>query len=164
MSFRLIQSNESIEAVTKQLLRLLDVQVTNTTLKETLQEHPDYPSLLSISDSLRTWKVDSMGVKVTFEQLLSLPTPFLAHFKSNEIVPVIGINQEEIILLNPAGKQKKLHKEEFLKQWDNVILLAEAPQAPKGGMIGWPENPTIKRNSVKKSCKISVFPERCWSP
>jgi uncharacterized membrane protein len=161
MFFRPIQSNESIEVVTKQLLRLLHVQVTNTTLKETLQEHPDYPSLLSISDSLRTWKVESVGVKVPFEQLISLPTPFLVHFKNNKIVPVIATHQEGISFLNPAGKERNLHKEEFLKQWDNVALLAEALQAPlpspqKGDdwAVGEPDYKKKRREEILQNIRI----------
>jgi hypothetical protein len=34
-------------------LKLLKVDVNNTTVDETLQKHPDWPSLLCVSDSLQ---------------------------------------------------------------------------------------------------------------
>jgi len=67
--------------VTSQLLSLLKTNVSFTTLKETLLSHPDYPSMLSISESLNRWKVNSMGLKVTPDKLEELPVPFIAYFK-----------------------------------------------------------------------------------
>lgn len=38
-------------------LKLLKVKVNKKTVDETLQNHPDWPSLLCITDSLNKWNV-----------------------------------------------------------------------------------------------------------
>ncbi len=63
----------------KRLLQLLRVPVTGATVQNTLLNHPDYPSLLSISDALRTWKINTVATRLPKEQLTQLPLPFIAH-------------------------------------------------------------------------------------
>jgi len=41
----------------------------DSTIKETLQEHPDYPSALFLCDALTEWKIDNQGVRLTLEDL-----------------------------------------------------------------------------------------------
>lgn len=122
--FTILPIGNNIAAATRQLFRQLNVRVTDATLRETLEEHPDYPSLLSISDSLRTWKVESVGLKVSFEQLINLPRPLLVHLKTNQFIVPTDINEKSVTYFNGQHKKKQLTQEEFLKQWDGVVLLA----------------------------------------
>ena len=70
---------ENAVVATMQLLNNLKIQVTATTIAETLQEHLDYPSLLSISDALNQWGINNMCLRVDPEKLNELPVPFIAH-------------------------------------------------------------------------------------
>lgn len=54
-------------------LKLLNVKVTNTTVNETLQNHPDWPSLLCISDSLNKWNVPNGAGKIDVSKIDELP-------------------------------------------------------------------------------------------
>lgn len=65
-------------------LKLLGVKVTNTSVDETLQNHPDYPGLLSISDSLSRWNVPNAALKINFSQIDEIESPFIA-FVNNEL-------------------------------------------------------------------------------
>ncbi len=65
------------------LLRQLKVSVTNTTVNETLLNHPDYPSLLSISDALKQWNIETAAIKITEDKLEEIPLPFMAYINSN---------------------------------------------------------------------------------
>ncbi|MDP3666877.1 MAG: hypothetical protein Q8R50_09360, partial [Sediminibacterium sp.] len=47
-------------------VNLLNVKISNNTLKTEIKEHPDYPSLLSISDVLNRYGVENIVAK--FEQ------------------------------------------------------------------------------------------------
>ena len=49
--------------VTKQLLTLLGVKSTSKYLKDKILSHPDYPSLLSISDTLEEYQIETLAVK-----------------------------------------------------------------------------------------------------
>ena len=60
MRIRQLLSNYQVAnatGVTVNLLRSLGIPVTARTAVEAVEHHPDYPSLLSISDSLRKWKM-----------------------------------------------------------------------------------------------------------
>ena len=81
--FRFINSSQdNVVTAARRLLKLLKVNVSDTTLNQKLQEHPDYPSLLGISDSLGQWKVESIGNKTTLEQLYGLLLPLIVNFKN----------------------------------------------------------------------------------
>lgn len=77
--FSVLEKYESPVNATIALLKSLGVKVTNATVNNTLQNHPDYPSLLSISDALKSWKIEDMAAKVEKEKLDELPLPFIAH-------------------------------------------------------------------------------------
>ncbi len=50
-------------AATIHLLDQLNVKFTNTAVNKTILSHPDYPSLLNISDSLAGWNIAIVAVK-----------------------------------------------------------------------------------------------------
>ncbi len=66
------------------LLNQLHVKVTRASISEALQNHPYYPSLLSISDVLKQWKVGSTAIKADKSKLNELPLPFVAHINSKQ--------------------------------------------------------------------------------
>lgn len=121
---RIFSTDDNTIAVTRQLLKLLKVKTTNTTLSKTLEEHPDYPTLLSIADTLRTLEVKNMGLKISFEQLIKLPRPLLVHQKTNQLLLVTEINDKFVTYSNEHHKRKQLRQKEFLNQWDGMALLA----------------------------------------
>lgn len=88
--FSLTPQYENPVQATAALLKELKVKVNASAVNEALQNHPDYPSMLSISDGLKTWKIENMAVKVEKEKLDELPFPFIAHTKENggSFIPV----------------------------------------------------------------------------
>ena len=60
-------------------LRLLKVKVNNTTVNETLQNHPDWPTLLCVSDSLNKWNIPNGAGKIDVNKIQELPIPFIAY-------------------------------------------------------------------------------------
>ncbi|MGI8952913.1 MAG: hypothetical protein ACR2FN_15175 [Chitinophagaceae bacterium] len=76
-----IENFEAPVSATIALLKQSKINVTGKTVNETLQYHPDYPSLLSISDSLKQWHVENAAVKITADQVHEVPV--LTHYFSN---------------------------------------------------------------------------------
>jgi hypothetical protein len=56
-------------------LKQLDVTVNNATVDETLQNHPDWPSLLCITDSLNKWGVPNAAGKIARKKLMNCQHP-----------------------------------------------------------------------------------------
>lgn len=109
-------------------LKLLGVKVTNTSVDETLQNHPDYPGLLSISDSLRRWNVPNAALKIPPSQIDQLETPFIAYVNvhSQPVSIVTSVNKTTITYLSKNYKNAILEsREAFLNKCTGIYLVAE---------------------------------------
>lgn len=114
--------------ITIALLKQLKVKINNETVDDVLQNHPDYPSLLSISDALNSWKIDNAAAKKDINDINQISTPFIACTNSKEypFVLVNKTNDNNIeVLAKSMNKLKIFKKDEFLKIWNGVYLLAE---------------------------------------
>ena len=77
---------------TIEFLDLLKVKVNSTTVNETLQNHPDWPSILCITDSLQKWNLPSAVGKIDTDKIDELPYPFLAYTNHAETPLTIVTN------------------------------------------------------------------------
>ncbi len=118
-------------AATTLLLKALQVKVARTTINETLQNHPEFPSLLSISDSLDRWNVENAAVTISVENINELPTPFLATLRVSEEqiwVLVKEVNETTVRYCKSVGQLEDVEQpiKAFLNESTGVALLAEA--------------------------------------
>ncbi|MDO9553761.1 hypothetical protein [Rhodonellum sp.] len=51
--------------IVKKILHLMDVPFTKGFLKEKVESHPEPQSMLSLSDILKQYKIDSLGLKLS---------------------------------------------------------------------------------------------------
>lgn len=111
-----------------QFIKLLNVAVSVTSIRNTLQNHPDYPSLLAVSDSLKEWNIDNVALKIDAGKLPDLPVPFITTFTGNQVEFIIVINiQNESKTIHYILNGEKIIQpiNEFLKEWPGIVLLAE---------------------------------------
>ncbi|WP_313187771.1 vitamin K epoxide reductase family protein [Sphingobacterium siyangense] len=128
---RLFNSTPNLENVTISLVNTLNIDLAESDLKEALDRHPNYPSLLSINDVLNEFNILNIPLKLETEKLYNLPTPFIAtisNFSSPEDAYVLikkidqinvtfsyGLDHEDIIM--PA--------KDFSLIYSGYVLLAE---------------------------------------
>jgi len=83
-------------------------------------------SMLGISDAAEAIGFRSMGVRITFEQLMSeAPLPCVAHWKQNHFVVVYKVKDSKkgqvyVHVADPARGLIKFTKEEFIAGWANT--------------------------------------------
>lgn len=109
-------------------LKLLEVKVNDATVDETLQNHPDWPGLLCLSDSLNKWNIPNGAGKIEPNQINQLPVPFIAYTNNREYpLSIVTQVNESTVQLNEKNYNKVItkSKEEFLKSWTGVYLIAE---------------------------------------
>jgi uncharacterized membrane protein len=88
---------------------------------ETLfHSHPNYPSMYAITDSLELLSIENLVLKVPKEQLTGLPDSFLAFYANNFVM--VSKKEDNISIETERGNQKKISYENFLSNWDGVIL------------------------------------------
>lgn len=109
-------------------LKRIRVSVNNYTVNETLQNHPYWPTLLCISDSLNKWHIPNGAGKIDITNIDELPTPFIAYTNNREnplaIVTQVTGNSVTIHQKN-YNKPITESREGFLKRWTGVYLIAE---------------------------------------
>ena len=118
--FKSLYENQVL--IVKALLQQLKVKVNINTIDDTLHNHPDYPSFLSITDSLQKWNVESLAIQTSADKLDEIPVPFITSLKSGVFVTVIAVDNQNINLCNQHGKKELIERESFLKIWTELSL------------------------------------------
>ncbi len=106
------------EQLTYRWLRLMKIPVSKIYLKQRLLSHPDYPSLLSITDTLDELNIENGAFVVEKEKTKEIPVPFLAH---------TGKREGEFELITDCTKYIDKNPD-FEKQWDGISVIAEKPE------------------------------------
>ncbi|NII83142.1 vitamin K epoxide reductase family protein [Pedobacter sp. SG908] len=128
------QPEENTLTVAYSLLKTLKVNVTQTSLKDRLEQHPQYPSLLCISDALNYYKVHNVTLRVTIERLKEIEQPFLTVLRYSDDLDayfclVKSHSVDGIKFLNSkTGRNEMQDWSEFEKIFQGIILIAEADQ------------------------------------
>ena len=137
-------------------LKLLKVNVNNSSVDDTMQNHPDWPSLLCISDSLNKWNVPNAVGKVEVSDIDLFPTPFMAFTGSleNPLEIVTDVSEKEVKLYSTSHNKPIVeNKESFLKRWKGIYLIAEKNE--KSGEKDYELNK--KKTLIKNLVPISLF-------
>lgn len=119
---------ESIVKATIAYLDLIKVKVNDSTVNKTLQNHPDWPSLLCITDSLKKWNIPSGAGKIDLNNIDQLPTPFIAYTNVREfpLAIIIKVSDSTIQIYQKNYDRYTIqNREEFIKTWKGVYLITE---------------------------------------
>lgn len=134
MLSQLISPKENCREVLSLFLKELNVKVTDTTLRNALINHPDYPSLLSISDVLTDYGVGNVSFKVSFEKLEKMPMPFISQIKGEKVQEMFytvirSVTNNVLSYYHPERRRwEDIDKENFAKKWSGITLLADAEE------------------------------------
>lgn len=96
-------------------LQLLGIKVSREYLQKKLLTHPDFPSLLSVTDTLDELNVYNEALIVNKEKFDAIPVPFMIQMPDKENTLGVVKNVHKFLKKNPL----------FLKKWDGVVLLGE---------------------------------------
>ncbi len=117
--------------VTHILLQELSVNVTEISIIEKLESHPDFPSLLSISDILKEFGIDNICLKVPEGKLPEIEGVFITKFSntishSESFVVVKQIIEGTVTFYNPETCViEKMAVEAFEKSCSHIVLIPE---------------------------------------
>lgn len=121
----MIQDNAT--AVLSCLIERLSISITKQTIGEELQKHPQYNTLLALSEVLDNWHIPNAAYQLNFDDLLAaeIDGPFIAFVSQKEFVTVTNLNKTEVMVSNERWNKHHLKIEEFKKIYSGSILLAE---------------------------------------
>jgi uncharacterized membrane protein len=115
------------DAAVNKLLKGLSIDIEPETIIAELEKHPDYPSLLAISDVLNAFNIENAAYRVDQENLLNVPCPFIAHtnINSGDFLVVNKIDGDQVRVSSEKWNNHKLSLDEFKKLFKGIVLTAE---------------------------------------
>ena len=123
-SFRTNLSN-----VAANYLQRLQVRVTKTTLQQSLEQNPYYPSLYSLSNVFGRFNIDNQAFEIENEKLSQFKLPFITYLSipayGKDFVLVTKFSNTEVSYLSEGNKTKTISKDEFLKRFQKIVFVAE---------------------------------------
>lgn len=119
---------DNITFVISKFADLLNVEINTRVVYEELLTHPDYPSLLAVSDVLQALQVNNAAYRVAPDQLSLVPFPFIAHTNGDGLGSFLIVHQvdkEKVTISNEKWNKRTLLSDDFKKMYDGVVLTAE---------------------------------------
>lgn len=133
MSFLIDRYDPRVGTVIR-YLQLLNIKANSSTINETMQNHPDWPGLLCISDTLHSFHIPHAAGKGKPEELDQLPTPFLGttYDRQSPLYLIKNISDQSVeVIKENSSRLVSIAKDEFLKIWNGVYLIAEPNEKSK---------------------------------
>lgn len=92
-----------------------------------IESHPDYPSLLSIADTLSFFKIKNLATKIINKDLVHLPNNFIALIQDKNLLSNLTLVEKTKIGYRYLDNDVVVEKFEadFLEVFENIVLLAE---------------------------------------
>jgi uncharacterized membrane protein len=111
-------------------IKQLNVPVTKTSLKKSLEQNPYYPSLYSISNVFEKFGIANQSFTVDEENLNKFEAPFITYCSGQntgkDFVLITKITNDTVNYLSESNTPKQVSRQDFLKQWQKVVFAAEA--------------------------------------
>jgi thiol-disulfide isomerase/thioredoxin len=123
----------NIDAAVTNLFKYLKVSIDPNIVIDELEKHPDYPSMLAVSDVLTALNVSNTAFRADFEMLGELSAPFLVNVNTNggEFVVITKIDAKHVYFSDERKEVNKVSVENFKSEFAGVVLIAE----PDSGLI-----------------------------
>ena len=109
--------------ITKKYLSINKYNNQNELFEDAFLSHPNYPSLFALTDSLNFLAIENIALKVPKEQFVGLPDVFLAIQKDDFVL--VKKEKSSVLIENDKGKKQNLSFNEFLDEWDQIIIAVE---------------------------------------
>lgn len=111
------------------LLKKLGVSVSPFTIKNDLENHPEYPSLLAFTDCLDSWNVPNEAYQLHPNEVNTdeFTYPLIVHIKGEggRFLLVNNINNGQVKYADEKGVNQTMAQAEFMMRWGGIVLLAE---------------------------------------
>lgn len=118
-------NQNNVDCVVIGLLKELSVSVRSQDIIAELEKHPEYPSMLAISDVLNWFGIDNAAYRIDTNELAEVPVPFIAHTLKNEFAVVSKISAGELTVSDHKQKNYKIPFKTATQFFDGVVLAVQ---------------------------------------
>jgi uncharacterized membrane protein len=112
------------ETVAFKLLKYSKINIDPAIIAAEMELHPEYPSLLAISDVLISLGIPNNAFRIEADKINSVICPFIAYVQSNggEFWVVTEINRNYFSVSNEKWEKHQLETETFKKFFGGIVL------------------------------------------
>jgi uncharacterized membrane protein len=105
----------------------LRIPVERQSLREKVESHKAYPSLLSITDTLKELGLTVTPAKLTMDELVYIPAPALAYVnnRQEELVIITDIRPDTVVCYTAKGKRIHYDHDTFRSIWTGITIVVE---------------------------------------
>ncbi len=116
-----------------QYLEKEEISIDKSEFLFQIQSHPDYPSLLSVADTLNFLNIENGALKIIMSEIDLLPNRFIALLNEKHQVPLLYFleKKRDCFVQYKDGNKTILTKTELEQQWNDVVLLVEKTEKDK---------------------------------
>lgn len=109
-------------------LKAENISLDKNEFEYQFNSHPDFPSLLAISDTLSFFNISNAAFRVLADDIGQLPNTFLASIKNGHEQFISFVEKKEDFFIyseKDNSGQSKMTENELKTVWNEVVLLAE---------------------------------------
>jgi len=119
---------DNVVFVLQKTIEHLKIKVAKTSVKEFLLAHPHYPTLKSVCDALKEWKIEHYPLNLEINEIKELEMPFIAHLKlsGGQLVFVEKIFNGQITYFVSKGIGVAEDFEKFAEKLSGAVVIMEA--------------------------------------
>ncbi len=120
----LFTNRSNVGGVIYKMLRYLGKPVLFNTIQDELDIHPDYDTLLAVTDVLTHFGIPSHAYRITNDDLQQVPVPFIANTqkKGSEFLLVTKVSADYVVINNGNGPSGKINRQKFGAIFSGVVL------------------------------------------
>lgn len=160
---KIINPIHNCENTAIELCKAMNVGITRTSLIKEITEHPDYPSILSISDTLALNGIENIALKTSIDELSLLSLPFIiqvqfADTKDFFFSTIYSITKNNVEWLNPKTLKKEMIPTSELKALHTGIVLIVEPTEKAGETDYENKRGEERTNSFFQTCCVLFIP------
>jgi ABC-type bacteriocin/lantibiotic exporter with double-glycine peptidase domain len=99
-----------------------------------VKSHPDYPSLLAISDTLHFFNILNGAIRVTVSEIAFLPDRFVSFLKEDGTKPRLYYieKKDKEYFCSKENKTEFISSSSLEERWNNIVLLVEKSESVNG--------------------------------
>lgn len=117
---------DNARTILKIAAKYFDCKYSNA-LYHLWEKHPAFPSFLSLQYIFSRMGKDSFAMHITFEELLNIPVPFIAHITTNVdlFIFVSEVTVKSVVIIDGEGGVETIARKEFEQIWDGNVFLID---------------------------------------
>ena len=139
------QKEDNTVFVLQQAIKRFKIKVTDTSIREFLLAHPDYPSLKSVCDALNKWGIEHYALKLEINEIREFDLPFIAHLNISEgqLVFVEKIENGNVFYSVIMGEDQTETFEKFAEKLSGAVVVME-----NGANAGEKGHKQLRQNEI----------------